>query len=115
MEVANANTIDHVIKDVLLRMNISLAKCRGQCYDGCSTMTGEKGGVAKQIKDIEKKALLTHCYTLSLNLAVGDAIKNSKIMRDALETTHEIIKLIKKIAETRLEAGFNQEGFQNRE
>ena len=29
------------------------------------------------------------------------------IMRDALETTHEITKLIKKIAETRLEAGFN--------
>ena len=88
LEVANANTmLYHVIKDVLLRMNISLAKCRGQCYDGCSTMTGEKGGIAKQIKDIEKKALLTHCYTHSLNLAVGDAIKNSKIMRDALEIT----------------------------
>ena len=83
LEDVNANTIVHVIKDVLLRMNISLAKC----YDGCSTMTGEKGGVAKQIKDIEKKALLTHCYTHSLNLAVGDAIKNSKIMRDALEIT----------------------------
>ena len=27
---------------------------------------------------------------------LGDAIKNSKLMKDALETTHEITKLIKK-------------------
>ena len=68
-------------------------------------MKGEKNGVAKQIKDIERRALLTHCYTHSLNLAVGDAIKNSKIMKDALETTHEITKLIKKSAkrDTKLE------------
>ena len=59
-------------------------------------MKGEKKGVAKQIKGIEKKALLTHCYTHSLNLAVGDTIKESKIMRDALETTHKITKLVKK-------------------
>ena len=96
LDVANANTIVKVIKDVLLRMNISLKRCRGQCYDGCSTMKGEKKGVAKQIKDEEPKALLTHCFTHSLNLAVGDAIKASKIMKNALETTHEITKLIKK-------------------
>ena len=77
-------------------MNISLNKCRSQCYDGCSTMKGKKSGVAKQIKEIEWRALFTHCYTHSLNLAVGDSIKNSRIMRDALDTTLEITKLIKK-------------------
>ena len=53
-------------------------------------------GVEKQIKDIKWGALFTHCYTHSLNLAVGDSIKNSRIMRDALDTTLEITKLIKK-------------------
>ena len=96
LEITNADTIVKVIKDILLRMNVSLSKCRSQCYDGCSTMKGKKSGVAKQIKEIEEKALFTHCYTHSLNLAVGDAIKNSKVMKDALETTHEITKLIKK-------------------
>ena len=96
IDTTDANTIVLVIKDVLLRMNLSISRCRGQCYDGCSTMKGDKNGVAKQIKDIERRALLTHCYTHSLNLAVGDAIKKSKIMKDALETTHEITKLIKK-------------------
>ena len=76
-------------------MNISLSKCRSQGYDGCSTMKCQKAGVAKQINVIEEKAFFTHCYTHALNLAVGDAIKNSKIMKEALETTHKITKLIK--------------------
>ena len=85
-----------VIKDVLLRMNISLIKCRSQCYGGCSTVKSKKARVAKQIKDIEEKALFTHCYIHALNLTVGDAIKNSEIIKKALETTHEIPKLFKK-------------------
>ena len=96
LDVTDAKTIAGVIKDILIRMNVSLSRCRGQCYDGCSTMKGEKKGVAKRIKDIEKKALFTHCYTHSLNLAVGDAIKFSNIIKEALDTTHEITKLIKK-------------------
>ena len=38
-------------------------------------MKGEKTGVAEQIKLEEWKALLTHCFTHSLNLAVDDVIK----------------------------------------
>ena len=41
-------------------MNVRLNKCRGQCYDGCSTMTGNKNGVL-QIKQEELRALYTHC------------------------------------------------------
>ena len=41
------------------------------------------------------RAVYTHCYGHSLNLAASDAIKSSKMMKDALETTHEITKLIK--------------------
>lgn len=40
--------------------------------------------------------MFTHCYTHFLNLVVGDAIKNSKVMKDGFETTFEITKLIKK-------------------
>lgn len=96
LDEMNANMIVRVIKDVLLRMNISLQKCRGQCYDGCSTMTGEKSGVAKQIKDIQPKALFTHCFTHALNLAVGDCIKASRLMKNALGTAYEVTKLVKK-------------------
>lgn len=50
----------------------SLSKVRGQCYDGASSMSGIRSGVAKRI--------MGH----SLNLAVSDSIKQSKLMQDAL-------------------------------
>ena len=84
-----------MIKDVLIRMNLNISKLRGQCYDGASTMKGHKSGVSTQISRIEPRAVYTHCYGHSLNLAVSDALKGSKVMKDALETVHEITKLIK--------------------
>ena len=42
-----------IIEDTLLRMNIKLEHCRGQCYDGASAMTGARNGVAKTVSDKE--------------------------------------------------------------
>ncbi len=58
-------------------------------------MTGMRNGVATKILQLESRALFTHCYGHSLNLAVCDTIKNSKVARDALDTSFEITKLIK--------------------
>ena len=92
----DADTLTSVIKDSLVRLNLSLNKMRGQCYDGASGMSGAKKGVAKQISDIESHAIFTHCYGHTLNLACSDAaVKGCKILRDTLETTREITKLIK--------------------
>ena len=91
----DSNTIVGMIKDVLIRMNLSINKIRGQCYDGASTMKGHRSGVSTQISQIEPRAVYTHCYGHSLNLAASDALKQSKLMKDALETVHEVTKLIK--------------------
>lgn len=91
----NATTLTNVILDTLMRMNISLNKCRGQCYDGASNMSGAKKGVAANITRKEARAIYTHCYGHALNLAVGDTVKRSKVMRDALDTVFEMSKLIK--------------------
>lgn len=40
-----------VIKDVLLRLNLTLTKVRGQCYDGAANMAGPRSGVAKQLRN----------------------------------------------------------------
>lgn len=89
----DAATLTTVIKDVFLRLNLRFDRVRGQCYDGASAMSGSKSGVAKQISDLEPRAIFTHCYGNVLNLAACDTIKKSKVMRDALDTTHEITKL----------------------
>lgn len=88
-------TLTNVIQDTLLRMNLSINNCRGQCYDGASNMSGAKSGVATNITKKEERAVYTHCYGHALNLAVSDSVKGSKVMRDALDTVFEISKLIK--------------------
>ena len=91
----DANTLTAAIHDVLLRMSLKMSQCRGQCYDGASNMAGSKRSVAAQLLAEEPRALLTHCYGHALNLAVGDAIKQSKVCSDALDTAFEVSKLIR--------------------
>ena len=91
----DAAMLTTAIKDVLVRMNLPFEKLRGQCYDGASAMSSSKCGVAKRICDLEPRAVYTHCYGHALNLAAGDTLKQSKLMKEALETTWEITKLIK--------------------
>ena len=74
---------------------VALEETPDQCFDGASSMSGKKNGVAKRISELEPRAIFTHCYGHALNLAASDTIKQSKIMKDALDTTHEVIKLIK--------------------
>ena len=58
-------------------------------------MRGLRNGVAKQIQDAESRAIYTHCYGHALSLAASDTIRNCKPLKSALETTHEITKLVK--------------------
>ena len=95
VESIDAATISTVIKDLFIRMNLSLEKLRGQCYDGASAMSGTRSGVAKRIADLESRAVYTHCYGHALNLAASDTLKQCKLMKDALDTSYEITKLIK--------------------
>ena len=95
VDTIDARTLTSAIHDVLLRMSLKMLQCRGQCYDGASNMTGSKNGVATRLLADEPRALLTHCYGHALNLAVADAIKQSKVCRDALDIAFEVSKLIR--------------------
>ena len=96
VESTGAERLYQVITDVMLRLNLTASKVRGQCYDGASAMSGKKSGVAARMQVVEPRAVYTHCYGHALNLACGDAIKSCKLMKDSLDTTYEITKLVKK-------------------
>lgn len=95
VEDIKSDTIVSAIRDVLLRTQLSLDNCRGQCYDGASNMLGKRSGVAKQILDIQPKAFVTHCHCHSLSLSVKETTKESKILSNTMDTSGEIAKLIK--------------------
>lgn len=54
LDSTSANSIIATIKDILLRLNLRIDNCRGQCYDGASSMSGVKSGVATRIMQMEK-------------------------------------------------------------
>ena len=87
LESTSANTIFSTIQDILLRLNLTIHNCRGQCYGGASSMSGSKSGVATKM-NLEPRALYTHCYGHALNLATQDALKGIKIMEEAMDTVH---------------------------
>ena len=100
MDKTTADYIYKVIKDVLLRYEISTVekpflKVRGQNYDGARSLSGTKTGVKVQILAQEKRALGVHCFAHSTNLAVNDALKKCQSMRNGLSFSGEIINLIK--------------------
>ena len=82
-------------KDVSGQTKVVLCKLRGQCYDGAAAMRGIRSGVTKRILDKEPRAVYTHCYGHSINLAMNDSIKACKPVKKSLEVTHEVTKLIK--------------------
>jgi len=57
------------IKDVLLKLQLSLDNCWGQCYNKASNMLGHKTGVAKRIQVLQPNAYPTHCPGHSLSLS----------------------------------------------
>ena len=95
LENIKSDTIVLAIRDVLLRTQILLDNCKGQCYDCASNMLGKKSGVPKQILDIQPKAFATHCHCHSLSLSVKETTKESKILSDTMDTSGEIAILVK--------------------
>ena len=93
--VENINSGIHVVlKDILIRLNIPLSNCRGQCYVGASNMAGIKRGVATQIQPESPLAFLTHCYGHALNLPVNDMIKD-RLLKNTMAASSGLSKLIK--------------------
>ena len=64
-----SSSIVEVMKDSVLRLNLAMAKCRGQCYDGAANMAGIRNVVTAQMCAEEPRAVYSHCYGQALNLA----------------------------------------------
>ena len=96
MESTTAQSITRIKEDILLNLLLKFEDCRGQCYDGESSMAGCNTGVATNILAKEPRALYIHCYGHALNLAVQETVKRNSILQDTLDTVEEMTKLIKR-------------------
>lgn len=68
VEYIASDVLVTILKDVLLRHNLKITNCHGQCYDRASNMSG-RSGVAIQFLAEEPQALYTHCYSHVINFS----------------------------------------------
>lgn len=70
----SAGDMSSQMLDIILNLDLDIKKCRGQGYDGASTMSGAYSGVQTRIKQIEKTATFVHCAAHNLNFGLNDAL-----------------------------------------
>lgn len=83
-----------MIKDELIKLQLSTAYSRGQCYEAATNMLGHKTGGAKRIQEVQPKAHSTHCQGHSLSLSVKDKVRNRKLLLNT-DTAKQNVTLIK--------------------
>ena len=67
---STGETIAKVIKDMLLRLNLSLGRLVGFAFDGASNMSGKHRGVQAIVKQDCPGALYVHCSNHSLDIVL---------------------------------------------
>ena len=90
----NSETIANAIVDFSLRYQLPISKCRGQAYDGASSMSGAINGIAARIQYEEPSAVYVHCLAHSVNLCLQTLTKCVTPIKEALEITLELGKFI---------------------
>ena len=94
-----ADILVTVTKDVFIMLKHPIIKCCDQCYDGAKNICGIKKDVSNKDLSENSKAFFTHCFGYTVNLAVGDMVKSIRFLKDSMDTTYEISRLIKKSPE----------------
>uniref|UniRef100_A0A2S2PFM3 Zinc finger MYM-type protein 1 n=1 Tax=Schizaphis graminum TaxID=13262 RepID=A0A2S2PFM3_SCHGA len=94
-ESTDALTLFTLVSNILIKFNLSLSDCRGQCYDGAANVSGHITGLQKRILDIEKRAIYVHCVAHTLNLVVQDGMMSVDRSRDFLAMIRSIIVFVR--------------------
>ena len=76
-----------------------------------SAIKGAQSSLVPRVHELESRAVYTYCYGHSINLVVNDALKSSKLLKDALDMTHEVTELMNSPSMAPLEDGWYGEHF----
>ena len=95
LEKQDAATLLKVVLDILLRLQLDIGRCRGQCYDGAANVAGHLHGLQMKVRDLESRALFVHCAGHTINLVVQDAVANVAMFRDGLLMFGNLISFVR--------------------
>jgi len=86
-----SEALKRAIVEVLSAHGLTIAKIRGQRYDGASNMRGEFNGVQKLIRDENPYAFYIHCFAHQLQLVVVSVSRCCSSMEDFFDYVNMIV------------------------
>ncbi|XP_046844762.1 52 kDa repressor of the inhibitor of the protein kinase-like [Xenia sp. Carnegie-2017] len=78
-----------ILKCLNEELNLNIQDCRGQGYDGTGAVAGCINGLAARIKNLNEKAIYTHCFSHRLNLIIFGTCA-VQYVRNVLEHVKEV-------------------------
>ncbi|XP_046862960.1 52 kDa repressor of the inhibitor of the protein kinase-like [Xenia sp. Carnegie-2017] len=78
-----------ILKSLNEELNLNIQDCRGQWYDGAGAVAGCINGLAARIKNLNDKAIYTHCFSHRLNLSICGTCA-VQYVRNVLEHVKEV-------------------------
>ena len=91
----DGETLHKVIVDVFQRLNLSLEKIQGFCFDGASNMSGMLKGVQARLKENCPHGVFVHCANHSLDLCLQEVGREIPLLADALRFVKDAANLIR--------------------
>ena len=88
-------TLAKVMKDMLLRFNLSFGRLVGFAFDGASNMSDKHRGVQEILKQDCPGALYVHCSNHSLDLVLQEVASTVKGIASALQFVKDVSNLIR--------------------
>ena len=83
-----------LLKEILGAVGLCFSNMRAQCYDGASNMRGRYSGLSTRVKEIEPRAIYTHCCAHILNLVLSHACQSIQDIRNAFGIVASIYNFI---------------------
>ncbi|XP_065668089.1 52 kDa repressor of the inhibitor of the protein kinase-like [Hydra vulgaris] len=72
----------NVLLNCVSNLNLDIKNCRGQGYDGASSVSGYINGLSAQVLNINSKTLYTHCHSHRLNISVCESCNVLLVCRE---------------------------------
>ncbi|XP_025828735.1 zinc finger MYM-type protein 1-like [Panicum hallii] len=91
VKLTTSEALKRAIVEVLSAHGLTIAKIRGQGYDGASNMRGEFNGVQKLIRDENPYAFYIHCFAHQLQLVVVSVSKCCSSIEDFFDYVDMIV------------------------
>jgi Domain of unknown function (DUF4371) len=80
---STADAMTSAMVDVMLQLNILLAKLKTHSFARASNLSGRLNGVQAQLKAMQSKSVYVHCTCHSLDMALQEITSDVPIIRDS--------------------------------